>query len=121
MTALGLVAVGLLGGLGACLRFALDGVVSARVARDLPVGTLAVNLLGTFVLGLLIGAAVAGDAYRLAATGLIGAFTTFSTWALESHRLAEDGRTRWAALNFAGSLVLGLLAAWVGRRLGAGL
>ena len=47
--------------------------------------------------------------------------TTFSTWALESHRLGEDGELRLGALNFAVSLVLGLLAAWAGRHVGAAL
>ena len=55
---------------------------------------------------------------RLAATGLIGAFTTFSTWAFETHRLAEDGQLRAGAINVLVSLALGLLAAWVGPRAG---
>ena len=54
------------------------------------------NLSGAFVLGLLTGAALSGDALRLLGTGLLGAYTTFSTWALESHRAAEDGRSRTA-------------------------
>jgi fluoride exporter len=116
-----LLGLGLLGGVGAIARFVLDGAVSARTGRTFPFGTLAVNVSGAFLLGLLAGAAVAGDAYRLAATGLLGAFTTFSTWALESHRLGEDGRLRLGALNFAVSLALGIGAAWLGRRLGAAL
>ncbi len=62
-----------------------------------------------------------GQVFDMAATGLLGAFTTFSTWALESHRLGEDGQLRLGALNFAVSLVLGVAAAWAGRELGAGL
>jgi CrcB protein len=115
------IGLGLVGGAGALARFALDGAVAARVASSFPFGTLAVNLSGAFVLGLLAGAAVHGDALRLGGTGFIGAFTTFSTWALESHRLAEDGQGRTAAANFAVSLALGLGAAWLGRRLGAAL
>ena len=121
MSAAVLLGLGLLGGVGAIARFVLDGAVSARVGRTVPFGTLAVNVSGAFLLGLLAGAAVAGDAYRLAAPGLLGAFTTFSTWALESHRLGEDGRLRLGALNFAVSLALGIGAAWLGRRLGAAL
>ena len=116
-----LLAAGLVGGLGAILRFLLDGAVSRRVERAFPFGTLAVNLSGAFVLGVLAGAALSDDAYRVAGTGLIGAFTTFSTWALESHRLAEDGRAPLGALNFAASLVLGVTLAWAGQRLGAAL
>ena len=51
----------------------------------------------------------------------MGAFTTFSTWAFESHRLAEDGEGRLGALNFAVSLMLGVTAAWLGRHIGAAL
>jgi fluoride exporter len=116
-----LLAAGLVGGVGAILRFLLDGAVGRRVGRAFPFGTLAVNLSGAFVLGVLAGAALSDDAYRVAGTGLIGAFTTFSTWALESHRLAEDGRAPLGALNFAASLVLGVTLAWAGQRLGAAL
>jgi CrcB protein len=121
MSALVLLGVGLLGGVGAIGRFLLDGAVAARLGRSFPYGTLAVNLTGAFALGLLVGAALNDDAYRLAGLGLIGAYTTFSTWAFESHRLSEDGEGRAAALNFAVSLALGVAAAWAGRRLGAAL
>lgn len=115
------IGLGLIGGVGAIARFTLDGAVAVRAGRAFPLGTLAVNLSGAFALGVLAGAAVHGDGLRLAGTGLIGAFTTFSTWALESHRLAEDGEVRTAAANFAMSLALGLGAAWLGRHVGAAL
>jgi fluoride exporter len=57
----------------------------------------------------------------VAGTGFGGAFTTFSTWALESHRLGEDGEVRLGILNFAISLILGMVAVWAGRHLGASL
>lgn len=115
------VAVGLIGGLGAIARFAFDDAVSGGFGRDFPYGTLFVNLVGAFALGLVVGLALSADAYRLLGTSLLGAFTTFSTWALESHRLGEDGEPRRGALNFVASLVLGLAAAWLGRHLGASL
>jgi len=118
VSALVVLGVGVLGGLGAVGRFLLDGAVAARAGRDFPYGTLVVNVSGAFVLGVLVGAAVEGDAERLSANGLVGAFTTFSTWAFESHRLAEDGQLRLGILNFAVSLVLGIAAVWAGRRLG---
>ena len=121
MSAPVLLAVGVVGGLGAIARFALDGAVSARLGRQLPFGTLAVNLSGAFALGALAGATLSGDAYRIAGTGFLGAYTTFSTWMFESHRLGEDGRLRAGALNIAGSLAFGLAAAWLGRRLGSAL
>jgi CrcB protein len=79
------------------------------------VGTLAVNVAGTLALGVLVGAGLEGEALRLAATGLIASFTTFSTWALESHRLGR----RAGAANLGAALVLGLGAVWLGRELGA--
>ena len=112
-------AIGAIGGAGAIARFLLDGAVSSRVGRRFPFGTLAVNLSGSFVLGFLVGAALSERAYDVLGTGLIGAFTTFSTWALESHRLGEDGELRLGALNFAVALGLGIAAAWLGRRIGA--
>lgn len=114
-------ALGVLGGVGAVARFVLDGAIGRRLGREFPLGTLAVNLSGTFILGVLVGAALSGDALRLAATGLLGAYTTFSTWALESHRLGEDGRVGLGALNLAGSLVLGVAMAWLGREIGVAL
>lgn len=121
MSAAMLLGVGLLGGVGAVARFLLDGGVARRLGRAFPYGTLAVNLSGAFLLGVLVGAALSADALRLVGTGLIGAYTTFSTWALESHRLGEDGELRLGALNFAVSLLLGVALAWLGRELGAAL
>jgi fluoride exporter len=115
------VAIGLVGGVGALGRFVLDGAVAGRVGRSFPYGTLAVNLTGSVLLGLLVGLGAERDTMRVLGGGLLGAYTTFSTWALESHRLAEDGEFRPAALNFAVSLVLGVAAAWVGREIGGSL
>jgi CrcB protein len=121
MSAPVLLAVGLAGGLGAIARFLLDGGVGRRLGREWPFGTLAVNLSGAFVLGVLAGAALPAGAYRIAGAGFVGAYTTFSTWMLETHRLAEDGRLRAAGLNIAVSLALGLPIAWLGRELGTAL
>jgi CrcB protein len=110
-----LLGIGLLGGIGAIARFLLDGAVTDRAGNAFPWGTLAVNVSGAFALGLLVGAT--HDTYRLLGTGLLGAYTTFSTWMLESHRLAEDGRLPLAAVNFALSLVVGVAAVWLGRQL----
>ena len=85
-----------------------------------PLGTLLVNLSGAFVLGVLVGIALQGDAYLLAGTAVIGSYTTFSTWMLESHRLAEDGRRRLLAANVVLSLLLGVGAAALGRLIGGG-
>jgi CrcB protein len=121
MSAAVVVGIGVLGGLGAVGRLLLDGAIAGRLGRDFPYGTLVVNLSGALALGLLAGAALTGDAYRLAATGLLGAYTTFSTWMFESQRLAEDGRAGLGALNIGASIVLGVAAVWIGRRIGAAL
>jgi fluoride exporter len=111
-------AVAALGGVGAVARFLVDAAVATRLARAFPWGTLAVNLSGAFVLGVLAGGGVRGDALLLAGTGTLGAYTTFSTWMFESIRLAEDG-SRWpAVVNVAGSLAAGLAAVAIGRAIG---
>ena len=108
------------GGLASVARFLLDGRVSGAAGSHLPWGTLAVNLSGALALGLLIGLGLHGDAYLLGGTAVLGSYTTFSTWMLESHRLAEDG-SRWAvAANVALSLLLGVTAVALGRMIGAG-
>jgi fluoride exporter len=109
------VGVALVGGLGALTRFWLDGAVSRRVGGVFPIGTLAVNISGSFVLGVLVGAGVGGDALLVAGTGFVGAYTTFSTWMLETERLGEDGRWRALALNVVASVVVGLAAVALGR------
>ena len=111
------IGIGLLGGIGACARVLLGGAVDrhARRAEYFPWGTLAVNLLGSFTLGLLAGAGLGDDAYALAATGFLGGFTTFSTWVVDARLLVG----RAGPANLAVALVLGLLAAWAGRELGA--
>lgn len=121
MSVLVVLGVGVLGGAGAVSRFLLDGAVTGWLGRDFPYGTLAVNVLGSLLLGVLVAAGLSADAYRVAGIGAIGAFTTFSTWAFESHRLGEDGRLGLGIVNFVVSLVLGVAAAWAGRRLGAAL
>jgi len=114
-----ILAIGVAGGLGSIARVLLDIAVTRRLGDGFPFGILAVNLSGALALGVLVGAALSGDGYRLAATGLIGAYTTFSTWMLQTQRLGEDGRAGRAALNVVASLVLGVGAVWLGRRIGA--
>jgi CrcB protein len=110
--------VAALGGLGALARFLLDGSISARDARGLPLGTLAVNASGSLLLGLLAGVALSGDALLLLGTATIGSYTTFSTWMFETHRLGEDGQLRAALANVLVSVVLGIAAVALGRTIG---
>jgi CrcB protein len=114
-------AAGLVGGLGALLRFLLDGAVSSLVAGEFPWGTFTVNISGSFALGALVGRALHGNALLLAGTATIGSYTTFSTWMLETHRLGEDGDRWLLVLNVLVSLAVGLGAAALGRTLGRAL
>jgi CrcB protein len=113
-------AIGLVGGAGAVGRFLLDGAVSSRTG-GFPYGTLTINLSGSALLGLLAGISLTGDALLIAGTGLLGSYTTFSTWMFETHRLSEDGELRPAVANVALSLAAGVGAAALGRLIGGAL
>jgi fluoride exporter len=113
--------VAVLGGVGALARFGLTLLVADRLHPHLPVGTLAVNLSGSFLLGLMAGAAVEGDARLILGVGLLGAYTTFSAWMVETQRIEEAGRRRIAVANVVLSIVLGLSAVAIGHAIGAQL
>ena len=120
-----LVAVG--GGAGAALRFLLDGLVKTRVARSrlrgFPLGTLVINVSGSFVLGVLTGLGQAGtiptSTVAVLGTGMMGGYTTFSTASVETVQLLRSGKSRLAVLNGLGMLVVSVGAAalglWIGR------
>jgi CrcB protein len=106
------------GGVGAVLRFQIDNLISAGREGEFPLGTFVINIGGTFVLGLLTGAGVTGASAFILETGLLGSFTTFSTWMLETERLAEDGEEATAFANLGLSLVAGLAAGGLGWAIG---
>lgn len=114
-------AVALTGGAGSVLRFLVDGAVGAAAEGDFPVGTLAVNVSGAIILGLITGLALGHDQALLAGTAAVGSYTTFSTWMLETQRLTEERRHTTAVLNVLISLALGIAAAALGRLIGAQL
>jgi CrcB protein len=111
--------VALLCGGGAVLRVLLDGAVQGRLPGSFPRGTLAVNALGSLLLGLLHGSGVTGDALLLSGTALLGSFTTFSTWMVQSERLAEEDEGGIAVANVLGSLAVGVAAVVLGWAAGA--
>lgn len=115
------IAAGLAGGAGAITRFLLDAAISERLAGAFPWGTFTINVTGSFLLGVLVGTVLAGNALLLAGTAAIGSYTTFSTWMFEAHRLGEDDDRRPLALYVLGSLAVGLGAAACGRLLGRAL
>lgn len=109
-------AVGLGGAAGALARYAVGLAVERR-----SFATLAVNVLGSLLLGVVLGAGVEGPAYLAAAVGFCGAFTTFSSHAVEAIRLTEDGSTVRAVGYVAATLGLALLGVLAGLAGGAHL
>jgi CrcB protein len=107
------------GGLGASLRFALATWVDLRAPVAFPWGTLAVNAAGCFAIGLLATFAdehhvLSPGARLFLVAGVLGGFTTFSTFGLETWTLVEDGELPLALANAVGSVVVGLVAVVAG-------
>lgn len=103
---------------GAPLRYIVDQAVQYRREGAFPLGTFLINITGSLLLGLLTGLArhhgLSATALTVLGTGLLGAYTTFSTFSYETVRLLEDGALFEATLNVAASLAIGLAAAGVG-------
>jgi fluoride exporter len=115
--------IGVGGFAGAIARYAVDGVVSDRTGAGFPWGTLVVNASGSFVLGLLFAltterAILPADVRGPLMIGFVGAYTTFSTYMLESWNLIEAGAYGAAMANLAGSIAIGLLAVSLGLLVG---
>jgi CrcB protein len=115
------IAVGLGGAVGALLRYGLVSLVHARTTSPFPWGTLAVNLLGAFLLGVVYAALDRGhlpqELQAHLAVGLLGSFTTFSTFSLDALRLLESGAWLRAGAYLLGSVGLGLAFVYLGIRL----
>lgn len=112
------------GGAGAACRYVVGRALARRYQGSFPLGTFAINVSGCFALGLLASllAAVVRDtrvATALLATGFLGGYTTFSTYALEGVLLAGGKRGSLAALSLVGSVLAGLGAAALGAGLAA--
>jgi CrcB protein len=116
------IGVAVIGGFGAVARFLVDKAVTKHAARRLsrpfPVGTLVVNVSGAWLLGFFGGMALSPNAALLAGTAFVGAYTTFSTWMLETQRLGEERQVWPAVANIVISVALGLGAAWLGLTVG---
>jgi CrcB protein len=115
-----LIAVG--GGVGSVMRYWVAGLGQALFGATFPFGTLLVNTIGALLLGALAavfaGPMLIPEQYRLALTiGLLGGFTTFSTYALETFSLTNEREWGWAAANVLLNNGLALAAAWLGYRL----
>lgn len=112
------VSLALLGGLGAVARYVVHSAVVRVDPTEFPLATFAVNVVGSLLLGVLVGVGAGDDARKLAGTAVLGAFTTFSTWMWETERLVADGERRGAATGVLTSLLIGLGAAALGVAIG---
>jgi len=116
-----LVAIG--GALGSVARYALSTFVLRATGTLFPLGTFVVNAVGCLVFGLIIGAAdqrftLTPQARAFVLAGVLGGFTTFSSYVFESAGLIRDGQMGAAIVNVAGQVVVGLAAFWIGAALG---
>lgn len=109
-------------GIGGLLRYAVTGVMQAWWGPTFPIGTMTVNVVGCFIMGFLAttltGPVMMREEYRIAIlVGLLGGFTTFSSFGRETMTLLGDGEWTLAAINVVLSNVLGLAAVWAGAAL----
>jgi fluoride exporter len=113
------------GMLGAPARYLADRLIQARHDTVFPWGTFTVNVAGSAVVGVLLGAqshlGLPAAVFALLGTGLCGGLTTFSTFGYETLRLLEDGALGDAGLNVLASLAATVLVAWLGFRLALAL
>ncbi len=108
-------AVMVIGGIGSMARYMIDRTVARRTAGSFPFGTLTVNITGAVILGFLAALPMSHHAFLLTGTAFVGAYTTFSTWMLETQRLSEERQFGPAITNIAVSVVLGIAAAFTGQ------
>ena len=114
-----ILAIGSGGFIGAILRAYLNGVISHKLPHELPYGTLGVNLLGSFIMGVLIAYFMYTNVFSISvksflSTGILGALTTYSTFAIESFFLLEAGDYTHAFLNMALNVFGTILLAGIG-------
>lgn len=106
------------GALGALARYGVGLGVAQFFGSTFPLGTVLINLSGSFVLGVLVSLsgpmAINAGARLFLATGFCGAYTTFSTFSVETLNLMEKGSYGWALVYLLGNLIGGILAAWLG-------
>ena len=114
-----LLAIALGGAIGSVARYLLSSFVLRVSGTLFPLGTFVVNILGCLVFGAIAGASsqriqVAPALRLFLLTGILGGFTTFSSYAFESFTLMRDGQMLWAAINVAGQVIAGLIGMWAG-------
>jgi CrcB protein len=121
-----LLLIGLAGALGALTRYSLSGFVQRYSGFTFPVGTLVVNLLGTFLFGFIWSLVeqrlvISVETRVVILSGFLGAFTTFSSFMFETSALVGDGQWGYALLNVAAQIILGMVAIFLGLAAGRAL
>ena len=121
-----LLLIGLAGALGALARYGLSGFVQRYSGFTFPVGTLVVNLLGTFLFGFIWSLVeqrlvISVETRVVILSGFLGAFTTFSSFMFETSALVGDGQWGLAVLNIAAQITLGMAAIFLGLAAGRAL
>lgn len=118
--------VGLGGALGSMARHGLNHVIQSRqLTTTFPLGILVVNILGSFLVGAAAGLMMSerwpgsAESRAFVTIGLLGGFTTFSSFSLDTVTLLRSGHLAQAALNVTGQVVLSVFGAWLGYRLTA--
>lgn len=111
--------IGLAGLVGTLGRYALSGIIARRFGETFPAGTLVVNVVGCFLAGFLFYLMqerfLVNETTRMALMiGLLGGFTTFSSFGLQTFTLLREGELWFAGMNIIGSNLLGLLMVWAG-------
>ncbi len=114
-----LLLIGLFGGAGCISRYLISSGLNAWLGKSFPYGTLAVNIIGSFIIGIIFEVALRGSVIsptlRIAlTTGFLGGLTTFSTFSFETVELLLNGKYFVAFLNIAGSLIVCFLATYLG-------
>lgn len=114
--------------LGGGARYWCSGLVARHVGETFPWGTLTVNAVGSLIIGLIATLTgpdgrllVGSEARQFVMMGVLGGFTTFSSFSLQTLTLVQDGEWGRAALNIVGSVVLCLLGVWAGWALGTAI
>ena len=107
------------GGIGAATRYWMSGWVHERLGSAFPYGTLAVNIVGCFIIGLVMGSMqerfLAHPSLRVFLTiGILGGFTTFSSFSYETIAMLKDGEFAYASLNIVASLLCCIMGTWIG-------
>lgn len=108
--------------IGGTLRFWLSGLIASAVGQTFPWGTLAINITGSFAIGLFAALTapdgrffIPGEWRQFFMIGVCGGYTTFSSFSLQTLNLAQDGEWLWAGLNIGLSISLCLLGVWLGH------